>query len=61
MDSEERKFSDADIRRGIEIFFEIIQQEVGKGIMKGLWASIVGFVIGAFAIGLAVKLNLFKP
>ena len=57
----ERKFTDADIRRGIEIFFEIVQQEVGKGIMKGLWAAFVGLIVGATAVGLAVKFNLFKP
>lgn len=53
-----RNFTDADLEALIDMFWKKVQQEVGSGILKGLWSALVGFVIGACALGLAIKLKL---
>jgi hypothetical protein len=54
----QRNFTDADLEALIDMFWRKIQQEVGGGILKGLWTSLIGFVIGACALGLAIKMKL---
>lgn len=57
-DTDDRKFTDADIRAAIRIFFEILQQEFGKGIFKALWSMMIGFIVACFIFGLLLKLKL---
>ena len=54
-----RNFTDEDLQALIDMFWKRVQQEVGKGILKGLWAAIIGFVIGACALGMALKFKVF--
>jgi hypothetical protein len=54
----DRNFTDADLAALIDLFWAKVQEEVGKGILKGLWSAFVGFVIGAAALGLAIKMKL---
>ena len=54
----ERNFTDDDLKRLIDLFWAKVQEEVGKGVLKGLWSALVGFIIGACALGLAIKLKL---
>jgi len=55
MPPEDRNFTDADIRRAMEILFEYIDQQIGKGIRKALWSSLLALLVGAAALGLAIK------
>ncbi len=50
-----RNFTDADIRRAIELLFEYLDQEIGKGIRRAMWSAFLAFLVGAAALGLAVK------
>ena len=54
----DRNFTDADIEAMIDMFWKKVQEEVGKGILKGLWSALIGVVIGACALGLAIKFKL---
>jgi hypothetical protein len=54
----QRNFTDADLEALMDFFWRKIQQEVGSGILKGLWTSLIGVVIGACALGLAIKMKL---
>lgn len=55
MPPEDRNFTDADIRRAIEILFEYLDQQIGKGIRKALWSGLLALLVGAAALGLAIK------
>ncbi len=46
----DRNFTDADLKALIDLFWAKVQEEVGKGILKGIWSAIVGFCIGAAAL-----------
>lgn len=54
----DRNFTDGDLEALIDMFWRKVQQEVGQGILKGLWSAFIGFVIGAAALGLAIKMKL---
>lgn len=54
----DRNFTDADIEALINFFWKKVQQEVGGGILKALWTSLITFTLGALALGLAIKFKI---
>ena len=50
-----RNFTDDDIRRAIELLFEYVDQQIGKGIRKAIWSGLLALLVGAAALGLAIK------